>query len=74
MKRTKLKHPSLPWLILTGSMLIGLHLHWTWELSTPRERSALVVAAVGEANSLMAVVARMGAVCGLGAGQKGDLK
>jgi hypothetical protein len=63
MKRSK--HPSLPWLLLTGSMLIGLELHWSWELSTPRERSALVVASVGEANSLMAVVARVGAVCGL---------
>jgi hypothetical protein len=55
-------------------MLIGLQLHWSWELSTPRERSALVVAAVGEANSLMAVVARMSAVCGLGVGQKGEMK
>jgi len=70
----KRKHPSLPWLLLTGSMLIGLQLHWSWELSTPRERSALVVAAVGEANSLMAVVARMSAVCGLGVGQKGEMK
>jgi hypothetical protein len=72
MKRSK--HPSLPYILLTGFMLIGLELHWTWEQSTPRERAALVVATAGEARQAVVVlgyIGRVGALCGLGAGLEG---
>jgi hypothetical protein len=75
MKRSK--HSSLPYILLTGLMLIGLELHWTWEQSTPRERAALIVATAGEARQAVVVlgyIGRVGALCGLGAGQGGEVK
>lgn len=57
MNRTKRNHPSLPHIITTGLVLIALELHWSWELSTPRERQALAVAAIGEAQSFVSVAA-----------------
>lgn len=53
----KQKHPSPPHITTTGLILIALELHWGWEQSTPRERQALAVAAMGEAQSFVSVAA-----------------
>ena len=53
----KQKHPSLPHIITTGLILIALELAQSWEQSTPRERQALAVAAMGEAQALVSVAA-----------------
>jgi hypothetical protein len=68
MKRTKLKNPSLPYILSTGLMLIGLELHWSWELSTERERSAMVVAMMGEQRVLVGAMTMLSSACGLGGG------
>ena len=51
------KHTSLPHIITAGLVIISLALIQSWEQSTPRERQALAVAAMGEAQSLVSVAA-----------------
>lgn len=36
------KNPSLPYLLVTGAVLIVVELHNTWHLSTPQEQRQLV--------------------------------
>jgi type II secretory pathway component PulM len=57
---TKRGNPSLPHILTTGAVLIALQLHLAWEQSTPRERGALAVMAMGEAQSFVAVVGWVG--------------
>jgi hypothetical protein len=74
MKRTKLKNPSLPYIISTGLMLIGLEVHWAWELSTPRERAAIVVAMAGEQRVIMGAMMTLSSTIGIGGEQNGEMK
>jgi type II secretory pathway component PulM len=53
----KHKHTSLPHIITTGLVLISLALAQSWEQSTPRERQALAVVAMGEVQALVSVAA-----------------
>lgn len=69
-KRIGSKHPSLPHIVTTGLVLIALELHWSWGLSTPRERQVLAVALAGEQRAAMVGVLSMVRLCGLGAGQE----
>lgn len=66
MKRIKLKNPSLPYIISTGLMLIGMELHWSWELSTTRERSAIVVALASEQRIIVGMMTTLSSTIGLG--------
>ncbi len=72
MKRSK--HPSLPYILLTGAMLIGLELHWSWELSTPRERSALVVAMAAEQKMLVGMMTTLSNACGISGVRGNDMR
>lgn len=69
--KTKRTNPSLPHIICTGLILIGMELHWTWEQSTPRERSAVVVAMAAEQKMLVGIMTTLSSTIGLG-GVRGE--
>ena len=69
--KTKRTNPSLPHIISTGLVLIGMQLHWAWEQSTQRERSAVVVAMAAEQRMLVGMMTVLSSACGLG-GVRGE--
>jgi hypothetical protein len=72
--KTKRTNPSLPHIICTGLILIGMELHWSWEQSTPRERSAIVVAMAVEQKMLVGMMTTLSNACGISGVRGNDMR